>query len=152
MKISSRLAELGARLADHPVAAAGELFVVTDPAAPSMVVLLVAILAGGSVMDASFFFSGGTEGSNMAYSAATRVKRSIYIAPWGAQRCPFWPWLCRASWRPHPRARGDICGLSLLRRLLPRVASRLSQLKRSATMLSGARVSMRFLCMTSCHT
>ena len=82
--------ELGVRLVDHPVAAAGDLFVVADPgalfmigdfAAPGALVQLVAILTGGTVMDVGFLFSGGTAGSNITYRAATKVKRSVYITP-----------------------------------------------------------------------
>ena len=67
-------------LADHPVAAADGLFVVRDPASPPIVVLLVASLTGGAVMDLEYFQTSGHSGSNISYVAGVKVKRTIFIS------------------------------------------------------------------------
>ena len=75
-------------LADHPVQAAGGLFVVMDPAKPTLSVLLVAILTGGSVIDPLYLFARGSQGSNISYNAAVSVRRQIYASPGALARWP----------------------------------------------------------------
>ena len=75
-------------LADHPVQAAGGLFVVMDPAKPTLSVLLVAILTGGSVIDPLYLFARGSQGGNISYKAAISVRRHIYASPGALARWP----------------------------------------------------------------
>ena len=80
--LSAHLSDCGIHLADHPVGAAGGIFVVMDPAKPAISVWLVAILTGGTVMDPLYLFSRGSEGNSIQYNAAVSVKRrSVYASP-----------------------------------------------------------------------
>ena len=82
MKIASHMVQLGARLAaEHPIEAAGGLFIVADLAVISLPIKNVVVLAGGTVMDAAFFSSGGRQGRNISFLASTTLKRSIYVTP-----------------------------------------------------------------------
>ena len=70
----------GGDVVNHPVAAAGGLFVVSDPASPPIDILLVASLAGGAIMDIEYFQSSGRSGSNISYMAGVKVKQTIFIS------------------------------------------------------------------------
>ena len=56
-RLCAHFVDCGLRLADHPMLAAGGLFVVMDAAKPTLSILLVAILTGGSVMDPLYLFA-----------------------------------------------------------------------------------------------
>ena len=64
----------------HPLSAAGGIFVVPDPASPPQAVRLIAALAGGAIMDAKYFQTLGSQGTNVSYHAGVHVRRTIYIS------------------------------------------------------------------------
>ena len=70
----------GMVLKDHPLSAAGGIFVVPDPASPPQAVRLIAALAGGAIMDAKYFQTLGSQGTNVSYHAGVHVRRTIYIS------------------------------------------------------------------------
>ena len=87
-RLCAHFVDCGLRLADHPMLAAGGLFVVMDAAKPKLSILLVAILTGGSIMDPLYLFARGSQGSNISYKAAISVRRHIYASPGALARWP----------------------------------------------------------------
>ena len=53
---------------------------VSDPASPPAAVRLVAALSGGSIVDAKYFQTFGSQGSAISYTAGIHVKRTIYMS------------------------------------------------------------------------
>ena len=79
---------LGMHLVDHPVRAAGGVYVVRDPAEPPETIRLVAILTGAAFIDPMYMASGGSKGSSIAHTPAVCVKRSVYASPGAVASMP----------------------------------------------------------------
>ena len=65
---------------DHPLKAAGSLFVVPDPAEPPSEIFLVAALTGAVVIDPVYLQTCGSIGSRIAYKPAVCVRRQVYVS------------------------------------------------------------------------